>query len=125
MHRFVVVFPAFQKTHVAKEMVALALRYLLALPTASPPGLGLRRVAWSAHPGNAPSVGLAQRMGFRHEGTHRWVWVLPEELASAGEECTRKDQYEGRRGRHAAMLSVCWDDWEEAKPGLQARMDRV
>ncbi|TBU45160.1 acyl-CoA N-acyltransferase [Dichomitus squalens] len=109
---YLVVFPEFQHTHVAKEMVALVLRYLLALPGASPPGLGFRRVQWCAHPGNAPSIGLAERMGFRREGTLRWLWVLPEHLAEAGEECTREDAFAGRPGRHTAVLSVCWDDWE-------------
>ena len=109
---YIVVFPAFQHTHVAKEMVAVLLRYLLALPGASPPGLGFRRVQWCAHPGNKPSIGLAERMGFRREGTLRWLWVLPEDLAEAGEVCTRKDAFEGRPGRHTAILSVCWDDWE-------------
>ncbi len=109
---YIIVFPEFHHTHVAKEMVALMLRYLLALPTASPPGLGFRRVEWRAHPGNKPSLGLAERVGFTRDGTVKWLWVLPEELADVGDECTRADVFQGRTGRHTVILSVCWDDWE-------------
>ena len=36
---FVLVFPAFQRTHVSRNMVGLALRYALQLPTAALPGM--------------------------------------------------------------------------------------
>ena len=109
---YVILFPQFHHTHVAKEMVGVMLRYLLELPTASPPGIGFRRVEWRAHPGNKPSLGLAERMGFRMEGCVKWLWVLPEELTDAGDECNRADVFQGRSGRQSAILSVCWDDWE-------------
>ncbi|KAM5543697.1 hypothetical protein V8D89_002314 [Ganoderma adspersum] len=108
----VILFPQFHHTHVAKEMVGVMLRYDLELPTASPPGIGFRRVEWQAHPGNKPSLGLAERMGFKRDGVVRWLWVLPDELKEMGDECTRADAFEGRTGRHTAILSVCWDDWE-------------
>ncbi|KAI0743527.1 acyl-CoA N-acyltransferase [Daedaleopsis nitida] len=109
---YIVVFPEAQHTHVAKEMVALCLRYLLNLPGASPPGIGFRRVQWCAHPGNAPSIGLAERMWFKREGTLRYLWVLPDVLSHMGDKGREGDVYSGRGGRHTAVLSVCWDDWE-------------
>lgn len=109
---YVIVFPQFHHTHVAKDMVGVMLRYLLELPTASPPGIGFRRVEWRAHSENKPSVGLAERMGFKKDGIVKWLWVLPEELADVGHECTRPDAFQGRTGRHTVILSVCWDDWE-------------
>ena len=109
---YVVVFPEFHHTHVAKEMVGLLLRYLLQLPRASPPGLGLRRVEWRAHPGNAPSIGLAERMGFKRDGLLRWLWVLPDVLTHMGDKGRVEDPADGRSGRHTVVLSVCWDDWE-------------
>ncbi|KAI0745785.1 acyl-CoA N-acyltransferase [Earliella scabrosa] len=122
---YIVVFPEFQHTHVAKEMVALCLRYLLDLPSASPPGIGFRRVQWCAHPGNAPSIGLAERMGFKREGTLRWLWVLPEVLTHMGDRGREGDAYPGRGGRHTAVLSVCWDDWEGGvKDNIEAFLKR-
>ncbi|KAM5543710.1 hypothetical protein V8D89_002327 [Ganoderma adspersum] len=109
---YVIVFPPFHHTHVAKEMVGVMLRYGLELPSASPPGIGFRRVEWRVHPGNKPSLGLAERMGFKRDGVVRWLWVLPDELKEMGDECTRADAFEGRTGRHTVILSVCWDDWE-------------
>ncbi len=110
---YVVTFPEFHHTHVAKHLVALSLRYLLNLPTVSPPGIGFRRIQWNAHPGNAPSIGLAERMGFRKEGILRWLWVLPEALSQYGDKGREGDQFGPERaGRHTVALSVCWDDWE-------------
>ena len=118
---YVLVFPAFQRTHVAKGMIALLLRYLLELPSAPLPGLGFRRVAWSAHPGNTPSIGLAERMGFRREGTLRWTWAMSEAVKENGKEA-REDALKGLRGRDSAVLSVCWDDWEG---GVRERVKEV
>ena len=109
---YVIVFPEFHHTHVSKEMVALLLRYLLQLPNASPPGLGLRRVEWRAHPGNGPSVGLAERMWFKRDGLLRWLWVLPDVLRDMGDKGREGDPADGKSGRHTRALSVCWDDWE-------------
>ena len=109
---YVILFPQFHHTHVAKDMVGVMLRYVLGLPTASPPGIGFRRVEWRAHPGNKPSLGLAERMGFKRDGLMKWFWVLPEELTDMGDKCTRPDAFQGRTGRHTVILSVCWDDWE-------------
>ncbi len=109
---YVVVFPEFRRTHVAKHMVGVLLRYLLQLPSQSPPGLGFRRVQWLAHPDNAASVGLAQRMGFKVEGRKRWMWVLPDNLTDMGPAGREGDPAGGRSGRDWTVLSLCWDDWE-------------
>ncbi|KAI0668164.1 acyl-CoA N-acyltransferase [Trametes maxima] len=109
---FVVVFPEFQRTHVAKDMIGVLLRYLLQLRSASPPGLGFRRVQWTAHPRNAASIGLAERMGFKREGTMNWAWVLPDELAGEGRPGRIGDAFSGKAGRDSVILSLCWDDWE-------------
>ncbi|RDX44508.1 acyl-CoA N-acyltransferase [Lentinus brumalis] len=109
---FVVVFPEFRGTHVAKHMVGVLLRYLLQLSSQSPPGLGFRRVQWTTHPDNAASLGLAQRMGFKVEGRKRWTWVLTDELAEMGPVGREGDPAGGRSGRDTAVLGLCWDDWE-------------
>ncbi|CDO76853.1 hypothetical protein BN946_scf185033.g50 [Trametes cinnabarina] len=119
---FVVVFPEFRGTHIAKDMVGLLARYLLQLPSASPPGIGFRRVKWSAHPRNVPSIGLAERMGFKREGTNRWMWVMPDELAQEGMPGRIGDAFSGKTGRDSAVLALCWDDWEH---GGKERVDAV
>ncbi|OBZ73103.1 hypothetical protein A0H81_06744 [Grifola frondosa] len=94
---FVVVFPAFQRTHVATNAVGLLLRYTLQLPHASPPGLGFRRVQWAAHPANAASIGLAKRMGLKEEGVIRWMWVLPNSPEKEGNDVREGDAFSGGR----------------------------
>ncbi|KAH9940047.1 acyl-CoA N-acyltransferase [Epithele typhae] len=108
----VLVLPDFQRTHVARGMVGLALRYALELPGAPVrPGLGFRRVLWTAHPENARSGALARRMGFKDEGVARWLWVLPEG-AESGMPSRAGDPAAEKPGRHSVVLSLCWDDWE-------------
>ncbi|KAI0738251.1 acyl-CoA N-acyltransferase [Daedaleopsis nitida] len=109
---FVLVFREFHRTHVAKNMVGLLLRYALNLPSAPLPGLGFRRVSWGAHPENAASIGLAKRMGFKQEGLLRWTWVLSDALSPAGKKGRKGDAFEDRSGRDSVVLSVCWDEWE-------------
>ncbi|KAL1941883.1 hypothetical protein VTO73DRAFT_6883 [Trametes versicolor] len=109
---WVLVFPEFQRTHVAKTMVAIVLHYILQMPTASPPGLGFRRAQWCANALNAPSVALGERMGFKREGTLRNALVLPEENDAYGRKGRPGDAFEGRSSRDTAILSLCWDDWE-------------
>ncbi|KAI0700232.1 acyl-CoA N-acyltransferase [Cerioporus squamosus] len=119
---YVVVFPEFRGTHVAKHMVGVLLRYLLQLPSQAPPGIGFRRVQWQAHPDNAPSIGLAQRMGFRIEGRKRWTWVLADEVTETGKAGREGDPAGGRSGRDSTVLSVCWDDWEG---GTREKVDAI
>ncbi|OJT15662.1 hypothetical protein TRAPUB_5490 [Trametes pubescens] len=112
---WIMVFPNFQHTHVAKEMIAASLRYILQLPTQSPPGLGFRRAQWIANALNKPSVGLAERMGFKREGTLRHIVVLPEENTAYGNKGRPGDPFEKQTSRDTAILSLCWDDWENGE----------
>ena len=122
---FVVVLPAFQRTHISSNAVGILQRYCLDLPTASPPGLGLRRVQWCAHSKNLGSARLAERMGFVREGVRRWMWVLPEQLRRDGETPRPGDKWPEKPGRHTLVLSCCWDDWEGgAKEIVQRNIDR-
>ncbi|KAI0314631.1 acyl-CoA N-acyltransferase [Amylostereum chailletii] len=122
---WIVVFPAFQRTHVTSNAVGALLRYCLELPTAPARGLGLRRVQWAAHPENAPSLGAGQRMGFRREGTLRWMWVLPEGKYGNGIAPREGDPKGSVGGRDSAMLSFCADDWESGgRERVQEIIDR-
>lgn len=109
---YIAIFPAFQRTHVASNAIGVLMRYCFELPTANPPGLGLRRVQWRAHHKNVPSIRLAERMGFKREGCVRWIWAVAEERAMDGIMPREGDRWPERYGRHAIMLSTCWDDWE-------------
>jgi RimJ/RimL family protein N-acetyltransferase len=122
---WVAVLPAFQRTHVASNAVGILLKYCLEPESASPPGLGLRRVEWRCHAKNAPSARLAERMGFIREGLLRFNIVLPEELAKDGEKPSEKDRWPEKYGRHTLVLAVCWDDWEGGVRELvQGQIDR-
>ncbi|KAF8966753.1 acyl-CoA N-acyltransferase [Flammula alnicola] len=120
---FVMVLPPFQRTHIASNAVGLLLHYALDLPshsdqvTGNDASLGLRRVLWQANVLNKPSIRLAERMGFRKEGVLRWDRVLPvgkdEGGAGNGKEVREGDPRRECVGRDTAMLSLCWDDWEE------------
>ncbi|GJE90669.1 GNAT family N-acetyltransferase [Phanerochaete sordida] len=122
---YVAVFHGFQRTHVASNAIGLLMRFALELPGSSPPGLGLRRVSWRAHHKNLPSVRLAERMGFAHEGTARWIWAVAEERAIDGIVPREGDKWPARFGRHAIILSTCWVDWEGGVRELvQKQMNR-
>ncbi|KAI0272399.1 acyl-CoA N-acyltransferase [Gloeopeniophorella convolvens] len=118
---WVVVFPAFQRTHVATHTVGLLLRLCLEPP---PRGHGLRRVQWIAAPENAPSVAAARRMGFALEGTLRWVHVLPE--GKLGAKLVRAgDPGAWAPGKHSVVLAMCADDWEAGgRERVRRLMDR-
>jgi RimJ/RimL family protein N-acetyltransferase len=108
---FVTIFPAYQRTYVTSNAVGILLRYCLELPNAPRPGLGLRRVQWVAHSFNLPSHNAAVRMGFRHEGTLRWHWVLLEGQEGNGSSLREGDPSKGP-ARDNKFLSFCADDWE-------------
>jgi RimJ/RimL family protein N-acetyltransferase len=105
----VITLPAFQRTHVTSNAIGLLLHYCLNLPSASPPGLGLRRVMWGAPAGNPASLKAALRMGFQEEGTLRWQRVYPE--GKEGVVPRENDPAKGP-GVHMISLGLCWDDWE-------------
>ncbi|KAK0243682.1 acyl-CoA N-acyltransferase [Armillaria nabsnona] len=116
---FVMILPAFQRTHVTSNAVGILMNYALNLPADG--GLGLRRVVWTASASNAPSVGAAKRMGFQMEVVMRWARVWPEvKIRGSG------GGSEFAYGRNVAVLSVCWDDWEAGtKEQVNAVMART
>ncbi|KJA16041.1 hypothetical protein HYPSUDRAFT_47786 [Hypholoma sublateritium FD-334 SS-4] len=122
---FVMILPAFQRTHVASHAVGILLH--CALDTA-PRGLGLRRVVWQAFEQNAPSVRLAQRMGFVPEGVMRWARVLQPSKTDAGNAIAVRDGDPQAKcaGANVAVLSLTWDDWElewrDKVDGIMARV---
>jgi RimJ/RimL family protein N-acetyltransferase len=85
-----------------------------------PHGLHLRRVQWQAFSTNQASIAAAQRLGFQLEGIIRWQRVLPEGKIGNSDgviddkmpEMDPTGQKRLGPGRHSAMLSLCWDDWE-------------
>jgi RimJ/RimL family protein N-acetyltransferase len=118
---FVLMLPAFRRTHVTSNAIGLLLRYALNLPTAG--GLGLRRVVWQASAINGPSLRAAERMGFKREGVLRWTWVLPEgKERGNGRERRKGDPKENQLGRDTVVLGLCWDDWEN---GGEEQVDAI
>ncbi|KAF8123621.1 hypothetical protein EV363DRAFT_1300361 [Boletus edulis] len=124
---FAIILPPFQRTHVTTNAVGLLLRYALDLPTASPPGLGLRRVQWQTSEKNEVSIRVAERMGLKREGILRWdrVYMDGQGKAGTGEDIREGDPMPGTSCRHTVMLAICWDDWENGGREQVARlMDR-
>jgi RimJ/RimL family protein N-acetyltransferase len=115
----VITLPAFQRTHVTGNSIGLLLRYCLDLPSASVPGIGLRRVVWTTREENPASVKAALRMGFKLEGVARWARVYPE--TKAGLPPRDGDPNRGV-GVHAIELAICWDDWESGTRELVKKM---
>lgn len=102
----VIVFPAFQGTHVSKHAIGAMLKYWLDVPSQG--GMGFRRVSWTSNPANGASVGVAEKMGFKKEGINRWAWVVPEGRPGMDVDSERG----ARKGANQVVLSLCWDDWE-------------
>jgi RimJ/RimL family protein N-acetyltransferase len=120
---YLIILPPFQQTHVTTNAVGLLLRYALDLP---PHGLGLRRVGWRANMLNTKSIGIAQKMGFKLEGILRWEFVFPgskTRAANGGRE-REGDPRPGTVGHDAAILALCWDDWERERARVLQAMDR-
>lgn len=120
----VLIFPEFQRTHVATNAIGLFLQWTLDPPTAG--GLGLRRVEWKTHAGNAASRKTALRMGFEFEGILRWDRVFPQgQIALPVEDLKRRNGTEEEQpGRHTAVYSIVWDEWDEKRPKVLALMKR-
>ncbi|KAI0261047.1 acyl-CoA N-acyltransferase [Gloeopeniophorella convolvens] len=120
---WVVVFPAYQRTHVGRHAVGILLRYCLLLPSEG--GLGLRRVQWCAHAANGASRGAALRMGFREEGVLRWERVVSAGKEGNGKVLRAEDPQKEHPGRDTVVLSICADDWENGgREHVQQVMDR-
>lgn len=118
------IFPGFQRTHVATNAIGLLLQYLLDPPTAG--GLGLRRVEWKCHEGNAVSRRVALRMGFEFEGIARWDRVFPRgTIALPVDELEKRNGTKGELpGRHTAIYSIVWQEWDEKRRVIEEQMDR-
>jgi RimJ/RimL family protein N-acetyltransferase len=119
----VIVFPAFQRTHVATNAIGLLLLWTLDPPSAG--GLGLRRVEWQTHAENVASRRAALRMGFEFEGIARWQRVFPHTKAGLPVEALEKRN--GTKGelpgRHSAIFSIVWDEWDEKRSKVVALME--
>lgn len=121
---WIAVFPEFRRTYVTSNAVGLVLNYCLELPS-SPlqrRGLGFRRVQWTAHPENQPSIALAKRMGFKEEGLLRWTRVVPQIVEGNGIPLRDEDPKNPSPGQHSAVLSLCADDWENGGGELVRHM---
>lgn len=112
---FIVILPAFQRTHVTTHMVGTLAQYAMKLPAEG--GLGLRRLVWQCSSVNAPSVNAAKRLGFQYEGTLRWRRVVASNktVGANGKPVRRGDPKEELPSRDTTILSICCDDWEDGK----------
>lgn len=119
----IMIFPPFQRTHVATNAIGLLLLWTLDPPSVG--GLGLRRVEWKTHAGNAASRRAALRMGFEFEGVARWERVFPGgKVALPVEALEKRNGTKGELpGRHTAMYSIVWDEWDEKRPKVVALME--
>jgi len=120
----VVILPEFQGTFVTASAVGLVLKHLFKSPTSG--GMGFRRVSWAADPDNGKSVSVAEKLGFKQEGTLRWVWVMPPGRAGKPVSSERKALEEewGRPktdGRDSTVLSISWEDWTA---GVEEMVDK-
>jgi len=122
-----IVFPEFQRTYVTSNAVGILLQYCLELPS-NPhrPGLGLRRVQWTAHTDNRPSHAAAERMGFKEEGVLRWAYVIPEGMNGNGLALRDGDPLSPKPGRDSLVFSLCADGWESGnREHVQRMIDRT
>jgi len=120
----IIVFPKFQRTHVATNAIGLMLQWTLDPPSAG--GLGLRRVQWRTHADNAASRRAALRIGFEFEGVARWDRVFPRDrVALPVEALEKRNGSKGEApGRHTAIFSIVWDEWDDKRRRLVALMER-
>lgn len=99
----VIILPEFQGTFISRNALGLLLKYVLDLP--SDGGLGYLRVAWCALLDNGKSLGVAEKMGFKREGTRRWA------ADDEGAEATKNLEGQGSERYDIVILSVLWADW--------------
>jgi RimJ/RimL family protein N-acetyltransferase len=119
----VLIFPAFQRTHISTNAIGLLLLWILDPPSAG--GLGLRRVEWQTHAENQASRKVALRMGFELEGILRWQRVSTPGVGLPVEVLEKRNGTTGEPpGRHTAIFSIVWDEWDEKRPKVLALMDR-
>jgi len=125
---WLVIFPEFRRSYVTSNAIGLLLNYCLELPDASPGrprGLGFRRVQWTAHAANQPSLVAAKRMGFKEEGVMRWACVMPEGGEGNMLPLRDGDPLSSRPGRDNSVFSFCSDNWESGgREHVQHMIDR-
>ncbi|KAF2720654.1 acyl-CoA N-acyltransferase, partial [Polychaeton citri CBS 116435] len=111
----IIISPAFRRTHVASNTIGLLLLWLLDPPPSG--GLGLRRVEWQCHSENTISRQTALRMGFVFEGIARWQRVFPRGGVTVPVKDLerRNGTKEETPGRHTAIFSLVWDEWDDDK----------
>ena len=120
----VMTLPQFHRTFVTTHATCLLLKHLLDPVPAG--DLQIRRIQWSAHTENQPSIRAAQRCGFTIEGIRRWDRVLADNKQDITEITGRSEgrpvlDFDGNKigpGRHTTVLSLCWDDWLDGKRDL-------
>ncbi|KAM5485267.1 hypothetical protein McanCB56680_002188 [Microsporum canis] len=127
---FLVVLPAFQRTHVTTHAVGLLLQYALDAPDCNDPqkgGLGLRKVLWQTGTTNAASRATAKKMGFEQEGILRWDRVYYDAVPMKKESNGRRMPEHGDErhlGRDTVFFGLCWDEWHDGKKQMvQQRME--
>jgi RimJ/RimL family protein N-acetyltransferase len=120
----IIVFPVFQRTHLATNAIGLLLLWTLDPPSAG--GLGLRRVEWQTHAENAASRRTALRIGFEFEGIARWQRVFPGgKVVLPVEALEKRNGTKGELpGRHTAVFSIVWDEWDDKRPKVVALMEQ-
>ncbi|KLO13242.1 hypothetical protein SCHPADRAFT_904421 [Schizopora paradoxa] len=117
-------FRSFRGNSGSTIATALLLRYCLSSATDSPPGLGLRKVGWTAHSHNYPAQALARTVGFQVESMKRW-----SRLAFSGKRgntrVLRDGDPVGIPGIDDLYYVMCWDDWEgEGRKYVQAALTK-
>lgn len=120
----IVIFPSFQRTHVASNAIGLLLCYILDPPSLG--GLGLRRVEWKCHTANEASKRVALRMGFTLEGVLRWDRAFHGPFGVPVDALEKRNGTTGEaRGRHTAVYSIVWDEWEEKRVRVLEQLERT
>ncbi|KAL0579244.1 hypothetical protein V5O48_002748 [Marasmius crinis-equi] len=122
----IVIFPQFQRTHIASNAVGLMMHYALDLPKDG--GVGCRRLEWRANANNSASVRLAQKMGFVLEGVMKWHRVIPQAKAIGhnGSTIRKGDPRADCFARDSAVLAIYWDMWENGgREQVDQRMART
>jgi RimJ/RimL family protein N-acetyltransferase len=112
---FIIILPPYQRTHVARNAVGLALQY--SLEGSEKGGLGLRRVHWRTSTMNIASARLAEKMGFERVGVVPWHmrFVKGRLRAKTG---NGKDLPPGSDPddlwRDTIDYSISWERWESS-----------
>ncbi|OOQ90675.1 hypothetical protein PEBR_03184 [Penicillium brasilianum] len=110
---FIIILPPFQRTHVAKNAVGLALQYSLQDPQIG--GLGLRRVHWRTSTMNVASARLAEKMGFERVGVVPWHmrFVKGKKRAKTGNgKSLPPGSDPDDLWRDTLDYSLSWERWE-------------